>query len=238
MDIESLGLRFRLHPQDNTCERRLLFTPQFFDPEERALLLPRVEPGFVFIDIGANAGAYALLVAARSGPTGRTLAIEANPVMFARLQENASRNASLVIDMIQCAVTDRTAPIMLHRHPDNLGGSTIKPNSATDQDMAVTVMGHPLADILNDCHIERVDAMKLDIEGAEDIVLNAFFLQASEQLWPKLILLEMSPHLWSIDVKKILLDKGYQVLRVMGGNTAFERRETCGADCFTSTVEQ
>ena len=31
MDVETLGARMRLYPYNNTCEKRILFTPQFFD---------------------------------------------------------------------------------------------------------------------------------------------------------------------------------------------------------------
>src|SRR4051812_35209368 len=49
-DIETLGARMRLHPYNNVCEKRVLFTPQFFDPEERAILESRLHDGFTFID--------------------------------------------------------------------------------------------------------------------------------------------------------------------------------------------
>ena len=38
LDVERWGLRLRLHPLDNGCEKGLLFTPQMFEPEERAEL--------------------------------------------------------------------------------------------------------------------------------------------------------------------------------------------------------
>ena len=66
VDIERLGARMRLYPYNNVSEKRILFTPQFFDPEELALLASRMNDDFVFIDIGANIGGYALFVAART----------------------------------------------------------------------------------------------------------------------------------------------------------------------------
>ena len=38
LDVEALGARFRLYPFNNMCEKRILFTPQYFDPTERAAL--------------------------------------------------------------------------------------------------------------------------------------------------------------------------------------------------------
>ena len=69
VDIESLGARMRLYPDGNVCEKRVLFTPQYFDPLERELLAGRLREGFRFIDIGANIGAYSLFLAAKAGAT-------------------------------------------------------------------------------------------------------------------------------------------------------------------------
>ena len=71
VDIETLGARMRLHPYNNVSEKRVLFTPQFFDPEELAILRGRVRDGFTFVDVGANIGAYALFVGVLAGPAGR-----------------------------------------------------------------------------------------------------------------------------------------------------------------------
>ena len=70
VDVVSLGARMRLYPYNNVCEKRILFTPQFFDPEELALLESRIVPGFTFVDVGANVGGYSLFVAARAGGSG------------------------------------------------------------------------------------------------------------------------------------------------------------------------
>src|SRR6516164_702130 len=38
VDVIRWGLRLRLHPRDNGCEKNLLFTPQMYEPTERAEL--------------------------------------------------------------------------------------------------------------------------------------------------------------------------------------------------------
>src|SRR5215218_7575427 len=41
-DVEALGVRMRLYPYNNICEKRVLFTPQLFDPAELEILADRV----------------------------------------------------------------------------------------------------------------------------------------------------------------------------------------------------
>ncbi len=38
----------------------------------------------------------------------------------------------------------------------------------------------------------KIDAIKLDIEGAEDLVLDPFLSEAPPALWPRLIIMEFS----------------------------------------------
>src|SRR5215475_4909499 len=64
LDVERWGLRMRLHPRRNGCEKGVLFTPQMYEVRERAELaaeMARVAPAgrpFVFVDVGANVGMF------------------------------------------------------------------------------------------------------------------------------------------------------------------------------------
>ena len=44
LDVDSLGARMRLYPANNVAEKNLLFTPQYFDPQERRFLTERLAP--------------------------------------------------------------------------------------------------------------------------------------------------------------------------------------------------
>src|SRR2546423_15514691 len=61
IDTVLWGMRLRLYPRRNGCEKNALFTPQMFDRMERRVLAQAVsrQPGtFNFVDIGANVGVY------------------------------------------------------------------------------------------------------------------------------------------------------------------------------------
>ena len=44
LDLEVLGQKMRLHAGNNACEKRLIVTPQFFDPTELGFLKSRLHP--------------------------------------------------------------------------------------------------------------------------------------------------------------------------------------------------
>ena len=93
------------------------------------------------------------------------------------------------IRTMQCAVTNRadgTLDLFIDR--GNRGQSSI----AMVKGEKVTVPCRTLEGVLVDAGFDRVDAMKIDIEGAEDTVLVPLFATAPSTLWPSLILLETS----------------------------------------------
>jgi hypothetical protein len=76
-----------------------------------------------------------------------------------------------------------------------------------------------LLDLLVADGFDRVDAMKVDIEGFEDRVLPPFFSTAPRTLWPRLLILEA----WTDAVRNLCIQCGYRV-RLQGPdmNTIFE----------------
>ena len=222
VDIEALGARMRVHPYNNVCEKRMLFTPQTFDPEELAILSARLRDDFVFLDIGANVGAYSLFVAARAGPAARILAIEPQPGIFERLIHNIRLNAFATVKAIDCAVADRSGEVTLFIDARNSGESSVKIVAAGGAE-PVRVTAKTLLEIIRDEGFGRIDAVKLDVEGAEDIVLAPFFAEAPPALYPALLIIEDGVGRWQIDLPALLAEKGYRQLAKTRLNLVFER---------------
>lgn len=222
LDVESFGVKFRLHPFNNVCEKRILFSPRQFDEAERNLIAERVRPGFCFVDIGANIGGYALFVAAQAGAGARIIAIEPQPEIFRRLTANIGFNPFGTVKAMACAVADRDGEVTLFIDGDNQGESSLKIITAGSRS-SVRVPARRLLSILNDEGFERLDAIKLDVEGAEDLILETFFARAPERLFPGLIVLERAPDRWQVDLPRLLADKGYRKIAETRNNLVFER---------------
>jgi FkbM family methyltransferase len=222
VDVEALGAKMRLCPYNNVCEKRILFTPQFFDPRERALLSSRIRDGFTFVDIGANVGAYSLFVAARAGGTARILAVEPQPEIFDRLAYNISLNPFGTIKAVDCAVADKTGELTLFLDPRNKGESSVK-LVASSQGGSVRVPAVTLLDLLNQEGFSKVDAIKLDVEGAEDLILDPFFRNAPTSLHPELLLVENGQRQWQIDLGRLLTRQGYRQIARTRMNLVYER---------------
>jgi FkbM family methyltransferase len=224
LDLETFGVRMRLYPYKNVCERRLLFTPQYFDADELKILASRIKDGFTFIDVGSNVGWYALFLAREAGPavTTRILAVEPQPEIFDRLIYNIRQNPFGTIKAVDCAVADKTGELTLFLDPLNRGEASLKIVNSSQTD-AIRVPAVTLLDLLGREGLTHVDAIKLDVEGAEDLVLGPFFRDAPVSLYPSVFIVANVPERWQSDVIGLLTGKGYRQVLETKMNLVFER---------------
>ncbi|NNM72623.1 FkbM family methyltransferase [Enterovirga aerilata] len=225
VDIEAWGVRMRVRPYNNICEKRVLFTPQTFDAAELAILAADIREGYVFIDVGANVGAYSLFVASRAGPSARILAVEPQPEIYDRLTFNIRLNAFPTIKAIDCAVAEKTGEVTLFLDPNNAGESSLKVVSCGGA-TPIRVAARTLLDLIQGEGYERVDAIKLDVEGAEDLIIEPYLAKAPSRLFPRLLILENGLARWQIDLARLLENKGYVLKAKTRQNLVFER--ACG----------
>ncbi len=223
IDVETLGAKMRLYPANNNAEKKLLFTPQYFDQEERAYLLANLTPDFTFVDVGADVGGYCLFVAAHAGPRARILAIEPQPDIFERLVYNIQQNTFSTVKALACAVADRDGTITLFVNPRNSGETSMRIVNAHARGRQVSVQARALAGLLKEERFTRVDAMKLDVEGAEDIILEPFFQDVSAASWPAILIVKNAPGHWGIDLPALVRERGYRPVLKTAMNFVFRR---------------
>ena len=212
-DVEVFGHRMRIRPHANLAEKRMLFTPQYFDPAERALLARALPADAVFVDIGANVGAYSFYAAHVAGPQARIVAIEPQPAIHRRLVDNIGFNPGVPIEPLALAVADVDGPIQLFVDPGNAGETSMRriagpgPGAAT-----LEVQARPLAVLVGELGLPRIDALKIDVEGAEDLILVPFFADAPQAVWPQVLIVENSPESWQTDCIALARSRGYTMV--------------------------
>src|SRR5260370_7469694 len=120
LDVIRWGVRLRLHPRDNGCEKNLLFTPQMYEPAERAELAAEIERAkadgspFVFVDIGANVGLFSFFVAARAARNAPILAVEPHPANLSPLPFTIRIHPAVPISIASVALPANAANVALH----------------------------------------------------------------------------------------------------------------------------
>lgn len=139
----------------------------YFDSRGIGFLKNQLKEGDVFIDIGANIGAFALIASKCVGPSGRVVAFEPVPYVFEYLSANVLRNQLTNITLEPKAVYSKSEKILLHVSGlGNTGMTSIFSHEEKIGDV-IKVQSVAFDDYLINQGIEKVDMIKLDIEGAE-----------------------------------------------------------------------
>jgi FkbM family methyltransferase len=231
LDVERWGLRMRLHPRDNICEKNLLFNPQMYETVERAELAAEIARvtatgrPFVFVDIGANVGLFSLYVAAQAKGRADILAIEPDPGNMARFQFNLRANPALRIRTFALALGESEGEVAIQPNTRDRGGTRTR--GVTDADAhALRIPCRPLLALLRDEGISAADALKIDVEGAEPKILVPFFRDAPASLWPHMVLIEDSSREWPVDLFALFASKGYTVSTRTRQNVVLRRGQS------------
>ena len=141
------------------------------EPELRAL--DRfLRPGDVFVDVGANIGLYTLKGARLVGPSGRVVAVEPGSAVGGLLADNIALNGYRHVAIVAKALADEAGWATLHHVPlgdDPQAFSLLTGGADLDGEKVETTT---LDRLVADQSLPRVDCIKIDVEGAEHMVLS------------------------------------------------------------------
>ena len=131
-----------------------------------SLAFETMDPAPRILDCGANVG-LASLFYKRRYPAARITAFEADPAIAALLAHNVRANGAADVEVVAAAVWTEAGAIAFQA--DGADGGAVASLGGGRAGAAVRVPAIRLADRL--AH-ERIDLLKLDIEGAEAAVLT------------------------------------------------------------------
>ena len=177
---------------------------------ELEFLKPAFTKGGVFLDLGANSGYYSLMCLLFGADY--VFAVEANPKMCGRLAFNSEANGfSRQLKVCQTAVGARDGLAELLLLGGDQGSNRIAQGKENGERISVPM--HSLLSLVEENRIEKMDAMKIDIEGMEDLVLLPFFKVAPVRFWPRLVVLEYVQRAdWKSDILDYMKDIGYSMM--------------------------
>src|SRR5450755_3347797 len=221
VDVQYQGAAFRFYHQASATERGALFNPDY-NVEELDFLRAHTPVGGVFVDVGANVGTYAIVLARHVGESGKVIAIEPHPVTHARLAFNRSASSFSQMVLVAAAAGPSDGELMMETDGGNLGASHIV--SGKTGGNTVKVPSLRLQRILGDAFVSQVDALKIDVEGYEDRVLTGFFADAPQSLWPRAVVIEhLSQSEWLDDCIADMRARGYAEAGKTRSNTLLVR---------------
>ena len=172
-----------------------------------------VREGMTILDIGAHKGSYSLLFASLMHDTGRVLAFEPDPANSVWIRKNIEANNYQCIELRQFALSDSEGTATFYA-ADGLGSLMSNPSVRVVHKEPLPVQTRTLDNVLNEEGIRGVDLMKIDVEGADLLVLRG----AERTLRSMNVRLLMDVDVHSNAERKELFDLlqscGYEIYRI------------------------
>ena len=189
------------------------------DPDLQAALAVCLSEGMTFHDVGANVGFFSMIAARLVGPAGTVVSFEPLAQSANQVRYNAALNHFAHVSVLAVALgdTDREARLLVSAQSAwcRLEGLGSQPSDLVGE---TTVPLKRLDSLLAEGALKAPDVMKVDVEGAEVMVLAG----ARETLrkWRPVLLIDL--HGTNAAVAGLLRELDYRC-RVIGSDTPVER---------------
>ena len=154
--------------EDRSVVRVIVEQEGHYEPDIMNLLHRVLSRDAVVLDVGANIGTISLVLH-HLVPDGQVHAFEPSAHNLAHLRANVERNGAQNISVHPFALSDSRGTATLSYQPGFSGGAFISDHVHEYETEVVTTM--PLDDWVEEAGLDRLDLMKLDVEGAELQVL-------------------------------------------------------------------
>ena len=187
-------------------------------PRVHPAVLAFLQPGAVAIDVGANLGEWTLPMARAVGAAGWVIAVEPAPRCAAALEATLAANALRQAEVARAAIGDHdgmtefAVPIVTSARSDT-GTARIGPADAGHEALRVSLRS--LDSLAAERGLDRVDLIKIDVEGHERQVLDGA-AAVLDRYRPVLVL--ETGHETDVDRRAIrdrLFGLGYRILGIL-----------------------
>ncbi|MEX0917679.1 MAG: FkbM family methyltransferase [Candidatus Paceibacterota bacterium] len=223
--VKNYGFSILLDPINGAVDQ-YVYMHRNWETRIATLLERELRHGDTFVDVGANIGCFTFPGALFVGATGHVIAFEPIVRLAKQIASSVARNNFQNVSIQQMAVGREQGVGTLSLVPGNIGGSSLVKENTSG--MFETVAVSTLDAELSSC--ERVDLIKIDVEGYELEVLEGA-RHILQKHTPKLIL-EFSPNVYrkrdpgiARSILMLLREMGY-VIRDIERNVHVENIDT------------
>jgi FkbM family methyltransferase len=172
--LARLANGMKIHVVANDVVGQAICYSGFFEPESIPLYERVLTQRKVFLDVGAQVGQFTLLASRLVGPQGRVVSFEPDPLTHRLLCKSIARNKLTNVMAVRAALADVNTVQSFHlSQARNIGANSLRPPAqGLDARASVRVQCWRMDDFLRRNGIPKPDLVKIDVEGAELLVLD------------------------------------------------------------------
>ena len=161
------GCKMKVNPNDDGLSAELLVHGSH-EPDTTKFVSKYLKENIVCVDVGANIGYYSTLYSKIVGRNGKVLAIEPSPVNFGYLKENLELQNFDNYLVFNCASGDKECSVrfLMDKRANKCMIVQDESESSNNPDI-ISVPVRKIDDIIDESKVERVDFLKMDVEGYE-----------------------------------------------------------------------
>ena len=167
------GLEFDLNLRE-AGERRVYLGRSFPGVDELAIAAAPLGEGSVAVDVGANVGFYTLYLARAVGASGRVHAFEPNPKLCRRLRRHVELNGftNVTVNCVALSGSHGRAELVVPPGDNSGAAGLASDGNGMDGSTRIEVPVTTLDDYATEQGVDRIDVVKIDVEGYEPFVLE------------------------------------------------------------------
>jgi FkbM family methyltransferase len=214
------GAAFRMMSHGHVVENSVYWEGVFgHEPDSTSEWVNLARRASVVLDVGANTGLYSLLAAAVS-PRASVHAFEPLPRIAELLRQNAALNPSLRIEVHAAAAGAKSGTAEIYDPGgDNCYSASLNPDflGPSRKQACYPVPVIAIDDFMRERGLERLDLVKIDVEGFEDAVLEG--MSAAIERFRPAILMEFLPSQSEALTGRVrsLVERGYGFYHLEAG---------------------
>ena len=212
-----------------------------YEADETRFFVEQIRPTDVCFDVGGNVGYFSLLMS-RLASDGSVHVFEPIPINAALIAANAALNGFENLHLTNAAVGDHEGSVHFSVSVDS-AYSSMHATGRLAEEKSIHVPMITLDDYLSATSLNRIDVMKVDVEGAEDLVVrggSGFLGDLNRR--PRIVLMELfDGNLSSFDasvssVIERMVSFGYQPHVLKAGGRRLEPYDLLKHSAFYNVV--
>jgi len=190
-----------------------------YEPLQTNLIIENLKEGDTFLDIGAGIGYYTVLTSKIVGDKGKVIAFDPDPQYFQFIQKNLKENGCNNVILFQKAVLNRTGKTKFYLY-DAIGRNRVEEVNYFLSDFEVRNCIEVETVRIDDVVNEKIDFIKIDIEGSQYLALEGMKNLISRN--PQVKILTEFPDYKKLEFLNLLDEMGFRMSELNASSKQLE----------------